>query len=95
MTYREIDQDKFHVILRLHKKFLLGKKKGKKANFQKVNLEGNNLENFDLRGADLRGAQFDQMIPHNCSIVGSKWLRSDIPWWVGHPQQNEIVLCEE
>jgi hypothetical protein len=35
------------------------------------------------------------MIPHNCWIQGSKWRRSDLPWWLGQPQQDQIILCDE
>jgi hypothetical protein len=27
--------------------------------------------------------------------MDSKWLHSDLPWWLGHPQQGQIILCEE
>jgi len=80
------------------------------ADFQEADLIGANLQgadlrnaylletyllDADLRGANLRGAKFDQMIPRSCWISSSRWLRSDIPWWIGHPQQNDIVLCDE
>jgi len=72
----------------------------KNANFCDADLQNVNLQDFDLsrtefESADLRGAQFNQTIPHNCWITKSKWLRSDLPWWLGHPDQEKIVLCEE
>ena len=65
------------------------------ANLRSADLQDTNLQYASLQDTDLRGAQFDQMIPHNCSIMSSKWLRSDIPWWLGHPDQSEIILCDE
>jgi uncharacterized protein YjbI with pentapeptide repeats len=49
----------------------------------------------DLRDADLRGAKLNQSIPGSCWIESSKWFRSDIPWWIGHRQQGEIILCDD
>jgi hypothetical protein len=72
----------------------------RQANLQQANLRGANLTKTDLSGANLtmarlEGAVLDQIIPHNCWIRNSKWLQSDIPWWVGHPHQNEIFVFRE
>ncbi len=67
----------------------------KNADLRGADLQGVVLDSVALDGADLRGAQFSQMIPHNCWIQGSKWLLSDLPWWLGHPQQDQVILCEE
>lgn len=79
----------------------------RRANLQGVNLQGADFrdahlraadfQNADLRGAnlswtDLRGALFNQAIPRVCWIESSVWLRSDIPWWLGHPQQSDVIL---
>ena len=82
---RKISQNELKEILCLHHRFLMKDPSGSRADLQRA----------DLRGANLRGAKFDQMIPRSCWISSSRWLRSDIPWWVGHPQQNDIVLCDE
>jgi uncharacterized protein YjbI with pentapeptide repeats len=65
------------------------------ANLQGADLQDANLQTSNFQGADFRGAQFNQPIPHSCWIKGTKWLLADIPWWLGHPDQEEIVLCEE
>jgi uncharacterized protein YjbI with pentapeptide repeats len=65
------------------------------ADLCKADLRGTNLQGVYLMHTNLRCAQFDQMIPHNCWIWKSKWLLSDLPWWLGHPQQDRIILCED
>jgi hypothetical protein len=37
----------------------------------------------------------NQSISFLCCIEGSKWLRSDIPWWLGHDEQHSIILCDD
>lgn len=65
------------------------------SNLRGVNFQDAKLENADFRFTDLRGTQFEHFLPHTCDIRGSKWLRSDLPWWLGHPQQDQIVLYED
>lgn len=60
-----------------------------------ADLQGTSLEGATLSGADFRNSKLDQPIPRSCCIRDSKWLSSDIPWWLGHPEQSEIVLCDE
>ena len=65
------------------------------ADLRRVNLCGAYLRGVNFWSADLRGAQFSQTTPFDCDIRGSKWLHADIPWWLGHPDQDQIILCEE
>ena len=54
MTKRQIES-----ILRLHRKWLMGDKGGKKADFSRANLCGANLDGASLDGASLYGANLD------------------------------------
>ena len=68
--------------------------------FNHSDLRGSDFSNCNLHfisffGADLRGVKFTQRIPDDVTLTGTKWLRSDIPWWLGHGQQNEIILCDQ
>ena len=68
--------------------------------FRRSDLRGTDLRGADLScvnftDVDLRGTKFDRYIPHYCIIRGTKWLSSDIPWWLGHPQQDQIILYKE
>jgi uncharacterized protein YjbI with pentapeptide repeats len=66
-----------------------------RADLQGANLQDVDLQWVDFQGTDLRSTQFDQSIPHDCDIRDSKWLHSDLPWWLGHPDQDQIVLCDK
>jgi uncharacterized protein YjbI with pentapeptide repeats len=60
------------------------------SNFSKAN-----LEHVGFVCSDLCKVQFDQKIPDTCDLDCSKWFQSDLPWWLGHPQQDRIILYEE
>lgn len=48
----------------------------------------------DLRATNLQNAICDAGIQEASSLYGSKWLRSDVPWWLGHKGQGSIILCD-
>jgi uncharacterized protein YjbI with pentapeptide repeats len=65
------------------------------ANLSGANLQDANIQKVNFQGTDFRGANLNQSIPDSCWIESSKWLRSDVPWWLGHRHQNEIILCDQ
>lgn len=76
----------------------------KRANLNKANLKYMHAGACDFRGADfreanltganihycdLRGAKFDIGILVCESLEGTKWLSTDIPWYLQHPDYAE------
>lgn len=55
------------------------------ANLQGANLEGANLCWVNFGTANLRGAKFDCSILECDTLAYTKWLSTDIPWFIQHP----------
>jgi hypothetical protein len=71
----------------------------KDADLVGANLRGANLYSASLDGADLRGAKLDRNILDCFSLDHTKWLKSDIPWFIQHPGYNTwadtILILDE
>lgn len=64
------------------------------SNFQNAilcgaNLEGVNFKFVTLEGADLRGAKLDHGILKCENLTYTKWLKTDIPWFIQHKDYSE------
>lgn len=86
-------------VLRLHTVWLNDIDKGQRADLRGFDLRGVDLSNTDLRGADLQNANLcralcDAGVQKAKWLMGSKWHQSDIPWWLGHEDQQEIIIEE-
>lgn len=60
-----------------------------KVDLRDANLEGADLEGADMWHTDLRGTKLDAgvLLSHNLSLT--KWLKTDIPWFIQHPGYTE------
>jgi uncharacterized protein YjbI with pentapeptide repeats len=54
------------------------------VDFRGSNLVGADLRGTDLTGTDLRGAKLDRNILSCWALKDTKWLKSDIPWFIQH-----------
>lgn len=83
--------------IRAHKKWLnSGMQTGSPGDFSYMIPCTFNFKNFDLRSAifkkanlhhvDFRGAKLDSSILECDTLEGTKWLTTDIPWFMAHPK---------
>jgi uncharacterized protein YjbI with pentapeptide repeats len=58
------------------------------ADLRHTFLEKADFRGAELRGADLRGTKLDRNILSCWTLKDTKWLKSDIPWFIQHQWYN-------
>lgn len=57
--------------------------------FKNFDLRSANFKEANLYGIDFRGAKLDSSILECSTLEGTKWLTTDIPWFIAHPGYSE------
>lgn len=65
------------------------------VNFRNANLQGTNFFGADFLRTDFRGANCCSNIQKANRLDSTSWLHSDVPWWLGHRDQDKINLYAE